>query len=107
MSFADDVETQPIEEDKYLVFKRADLATRMAFGIPTELMDQALDDAVVIRKQDVFAGPGLFAYASCIQTALDIGGLAPSVSARLEQLRDWFWQQATDAVGNPRKKLPD
>ena len=37
-----------------------------------ESLSREVADAVVIRRQDVFAAPALYAYASTIQTALEI-----------------------------------
>lgn len=76
-------------------------------------MPEVLEDAVVIRTQDVFAGPGLFAYASAIQTALDIIDMLPGDATKLRQweklepLRDFFQEQAVLAEKSPIKKVPD
>lgn len=103
-----------MENDKYVVFKAKEfddwLASDMKAPIPV-----ALHDAIVIRRQDIFAGPGLFAYANAIQTAIDLMGQDMSAlagwelnqMARLEELRDFFWEQAMMASHEERKKVPD
>lgn len=101
--------------DKYVVFKRQD-----AFQAPKDYEPEtgdehmlipthlALEDAIVIRRQDIFAGPGLFAYANAIQTAIDLGTQYPTLDPKpLEELRDFFWEQAMMAKDSPVKKVPD
>lgn len=111
-----------MENDKYVVFKREDWQAikasldRSVGGGPYEQGQIApLDDAVVIRRQDIFAGPGLFAYANAIQTAIDLlkteqndaTWFHPSDERRLEELRDFFWEQAMMASHEEVKKIPD
>lgn len=72
------------------------------------IVDARLDDAVVIRRQDVFAAPALDAYANSIQVALmlDPGN---EHAIRLREIADYFSEQAAkswDNNGHPRK-LPD
>lgn len=86
---------------KYLVYKNDS-------GIPGELVE----DAVVIRRQDVFAPPALDAYANAIQCAIEL--LAKDASephtfetmGRLQIIADHFHDQAAKAWTEPRK-IPD
>jgi hypothetical protein len=74
------------------------------------LEKHAVPDAVVIRRQDVFAGPGLHAYASVVQTAMELlMAMADIDEADLENLgrvRDYFHEQAVlaDEIAG---KIPD
>ena len=89
--------------EKYLVYKNDG-------GAPGE----QVDDAVVIRRQDVFAPPALDAYANAIQTTLealragDVAGevTVPAICARLQGIADYFSDQAAKSWTEQRK-LPD
>jgi hypothetical protein len=105
-----------LDNDKYVVFKKQEFDAW--WGETREDMNQrlghfALEDAVVIRLQDVFAGPGLYAYANAIQTAIDLqdmegcGDLGPERTEQLLQLRDFFAAMAQLAVDRSDKKIPD
>lgn len=105
-----------IKDEKYIVFKREDFYQMMgALALPTGDVDcapvaqriievaetTALADAVVIRRQDLFAGPSLHAYAASITIAARL-----SDEARLQPIADYFHEQAilADAEG---WKVPD
>lgn len=117
-----------IKNEKYIVMSRADFenwqsASNHWWGheIRPTLTPQAtieppplpmvLEDAVVIRRRDIFAGPGLYAYSHAIQTAIDLmdiaGNWEPDERESLEALRDFFADQAQLAVDSPNKHLPD
>lgn len=104
-----------VNDEKYIVFKLSDWAdgverlgelAQYIEGIPP------VEDAVVIRKQDMFAGPGLHAYAMTIQTAIETtrlvtnGMTAELICADLEKIRDYFTQQALEAEACTTKKMP-
>lgn len=110
-----------MDNDKYVVFKREDWR-KFAGEVPTsaiQFIPPVLEDAIVIRRQDMFAGPGLFAYANAIQTAIDLRHLQGTSLVlrtkeiqqaqldRLEELRDFFWEQAMMASHSETKKIPD
>jgi hypothetical protein len=66
-------------------------------------------DAVVIRRQDVFAPPALDAYANAIQTAIAVlcNGEEPTGrTADLREIADYFHEQAVKAWEDKRK-MPD
>lgn len=97
-----------MKDEKYLVFKRDEFIERHGTGKLVE----ALDDAVVIRKQDIFAGPALHAYASSIQTAIEVVETSGAefnrrARAKLYEVRDYFFQQALEADDVNPKKVPD
>lgn len=108
-------------DEKYLVIKRSHLdkvlvevANRgqlnsMIGGILNEILSGELEDAVVIRRQDVFSAPALDAYAGAILAAVDVIQAAdvyhPSVT-RLLQIGDYFHEQAKLAWETNRK-IPD
>lgn len=96
--------------DKYVVFKREDFERLMDEDRP-HMYAAALEveDAVVIRRQDLFAGPALHSYAHSIALAARIvqtGNASRDEEKRLQQIADYFHEQAllADAEGY---KLPD
>lgn len=119
-----------MEDNKYVVFKIGDwLDQRQVInGVsnlplneepaedPRATLDKALkaldaarlDDAVVIRLQDLFAAGVLFTYAGAVQSAIEI--MAAHNIAPPEDLlatRDHFFELASAAEASPIKKLPD
>jgi hypothetical protein len=111
-----------MENDKYVVFKSEDWsAFEGAFDATTQnreprltpMLPMPLMDAVVIRKQDVFAAPGLYGYAASIQTAIEVAqrldpsSLTEEEQWRLEALRDFFFEQGHEAAEHSPKKIPD
>jgi hypothetical protein len=99
-----------VSDDKYIVFKRDDFDAMMvphAMNFATAeqhfqgLTSMALNDAVVIRRQDLFAGPALHSYAAAIAIADRL-----SNDSGLRPIADYFHEQAVlaDAEG---WKLPD
>lgn len=69
-----------------------------------------LYDAVVIRRQDVFAPPALDAYANAIQCVVEtlkaLDGWDGASVGHLEEVADYFHEQACKAWDSQRK-LPD
>jgi hypothetical protein len=103
-----------MKDEKYIVFKRDAwdewIKNFQAGGEPMVL--DTVPDAVVIRLQDIFAGPALHAYSSSISTAIEIMDLdrtwsRPGMKSRLEEIRDYFFQQALEADDIRTKKVPD
>jgi len=103
-----------VRDSKYVVFKRDDYVNWFN-SFPERAMPNgpgpyALEDAVVIRRQDVFAPPALDAYANSIRVALsmampsDEAGI--NIAARLAEIADYFHEQATLSWDTERK-LPD
>ena len=102
-------------EGKYIVLKAEamdaiaeELASTYfhAGGLVRSLVkEHTLPDAVVIRRQDVFAPPALDAYANSIRVAL---ALAPQngVTAQLAKIADYFHEQAVISW-DANRKLPD
>jgi hypothetical protein len=94
-----------IRDEKYIVFKRDDWnQSRSAGGAPA----QEVTDAVVIRTQDIFAGPALHGYAAAISIATKIlteDGW-PETAGRLQAIADYFHERAVEADEGPRK-IPD
>jgi hypothetical protein len=113
-----------IVNDKYIVFKSEEwiewLMSPKQRLLPGDKLPEMLPDAVVIRRQDIFAGPGLSAYASAIQTYIEAfrqiievedGRLFVEenvpILGSLIALRDFFHEQAQIAFDHPNKKVPD
>ncbi|HET7110129.1 MAG TPA: hypothetical protein VFI41_04615 [Gemmatimonadales bacterium] len=89
------------DDNKYIVFNRKEF---MAEGMAPEI-----EDAVVIRRQDIFAPPALDAYANAIQTCVEVltNGTQPTGrAAMLQEIADYFHTQAQKSWAEQRK-LPD
>lgn len=97
-------------KQKYAVFKVKEVDT-IAGGDPGEVTLELIEevkDFMVIRFQDVFAAPGLYAYANVIQTWIERDKLeGRPIPPELEQLRDDFFEAAEQAANFPVKKIPD
>lgn len=92
--------------DKYIVFKREDWEDAVRAGELPEV-----EDAVVIRRQDIFAPPALDCYANSIQTAIEMlqaTAMSGNVDgiAELRDIADYFAEQAAKSWSEQRK-LPD
>lgn len=111
-------------DDKYVTLKREDWvafhgALSVAFSstpVRERPMTPApLEDTVVIRKQDIFAASGLSAYANAMVAVADAIAAIPEVRGdsnhplleRLEQVSDYFFEQAEEARHWPDRKVPD
>lgn len=70
-------------------------------------MGKPINDAVVIRRQDVFAPPALDAYANSMRIVLE--GMDPGDMRRsnLQKVADYFAGEAAEAWLNHDRKLPD
>lgn len=97
---------------KYLVFKTEEYEAMMDNDLDPRHL--ALDDAVVIRRQDVFAPPALDCYANAITVTIegmkltDTGTTSANYDTRksLQDTADYFHEQAAKAWTEQRK-LPD
>ena len=77
----------------------------------TDVMTLALDDAVVMRRQDAFSPPAFDAYSNGIQIVVEIlqadeGGSNTGVLRSLEEKALYFREQA-DAAWETKSKMPD
>lgn len=74
----------------------------------TKLNKARLHDSVVIRRQDIFAAPAFAEYAGQISTTLEIlEVLGVDKPENLEEIRDYFFEQAEMARLVKHPKLPD
>lgn len=110
------VEVPALENDKYVVFKKEqfDHWMRRVRAFKPDDHPDMLKDAIVIRRQDIFAGPGLHAYAAAISTVIEMmegGVIFPMVMEQnlpqLYALREFFHAQALLADEYKDKKFPD
>ena len=113
--------------EKYVVFKRADLDTWLtwliseAFTVNEKVLSifenaplGEIEDAVVIRHQDIFAAPAFFEYAGQIGTFLEIAEAYRALYSvhrtvdleNLGTIRDYFHEQGLLAQKSFHK-LPD
>lgn len=100
---------------KYVIFKAEEFERykqRADFYLPP--FPPEIEDGTVIRRQDIFAAPGLSAYADSIQTALSVIQENTQVNAdlrdlidRLQTLADYFHEEAKKAWTTPYRKIPD
>lgn len=107
---------RPMQDGKYITFKRTEfnafmnnLLAQLPSGDEVRVTGATLEvqDAVVIRRQDVFAPPALDAYANLIEAALQIARDTDSEEhEQLVNIADYFHQQAAEAWVTQRK-LPD
>lgn len=84
-----------LKNEKYYVFKNE-----------KGLVGARVEDAVVIRKQDVFAAPALDAYSNAITCAVELMPDDSPHKERLKDLADFFHQQAVESWIMDRK-IPD
>lgn len=92
-----------MKNEKYIVFKREEYEFSRTIGIKPI----AVEDAVVIRTQDIFAAGGLRAYAVQIDLAMQ---MIPGDQGRLPEIRDYFEavaQEAEDRKARGEARLPD
>lgn len=103
-----------MKDEKYVVFKKSEFDAwwqQPTVGgshhrLPSP---EAVHDAVVIRRQDVFAPPALDAYANGITVVLEIlkkVGVSPDIVIPLEAKADYFHAQAHRSW-NTDRKIPD
>lgn len=105
---------QSIVNGKYVVFKAEnwdDFKEGILSEKQVEYMETALvKDAVVIRRQDIFASSGFYAYAQAIHTAIEMVEQLgfPSITKlrELREIAEYFMNQG-DAAKLAQHKLPD
>lgn len=109
-----------VTDDKFIVFKRDQMENWLGWlkdmmtNGPSSLdepylqMPDELTDAVVIRTQEVFAGPALHSYAADVAVAIHmIRHAAPWLDVTgLQSIADYFSSRAVEADEGPRK-IPD
>lgn len=95
-------------DGKYIVFKQSDFRPYL----DNTFKAMACDDAVVIRRRDIFAPPALDAYSNAIMVAIQgikaaVGqgnALAdPDMIRDLQNIADYFHEQAVEAWTTERK----
>lgn len=91
---------------KYVVFK-AEEWDGLNMGQITALpLPEEVPDAIVLRKQDVFAYQALMGYAGAVQTAIEVGVFDHDTINQLGEVRDYFADEAQSALVSSHK-LPD
>ena len=84
---------EPITDDKYMVMKVEDFYAHWGRASSVDVNKYAIRDAVVIRRQDLFASPCLATYASMISLVAK-NHSDPEVSKELLAIADYFEDQA-------------
>lgn len=95
--------------DKYIVFKVEDLMEDQIRGHDFKFYDpeDAIDDAVVIRRQDLFAAGALHTYSHTISmSAYLVTKTDPEQGKKLQNIADYFHEQAVLAE-EEGFKVPD
>lgn len=99
-------------DEKYVVFKADEFSDwYQTVDGAGDTVPMRLDDAVVIRTKDIFAGPVLHTYAGAVQTAIEVIRGTDTHSSRdwishLEQVRDYFHDRANEADKVQQKRFP-
>ena len=96
-----------VNEEKYIVFKRSvfeKIAVDKGTATYNEFLRVAVQDAVVIRRQDKFASPCLLTYAAMISMVAD-NCPEKDVKEQLQAIADYFHHQGVLA-GEEGWKLP-
>ena len=106
-----------IRDEKYIVFKREEFnkwlidtfgptprAEGRLIGIAEAL---SLDDAVVIRTKDPFAGPALHCYAATMAMYTNLSNINGDPAKSLRRTADYFNERAMEADATFEQKLPD
>lgn len=92
-----------VKDEKYIVFKRSDWE---AFERETEFnyhpqsttgVPEAVEDAVVIRTRDIYAGPALHAYAHAAMTTLEFMTKHSLIREEIDQVVNYFLDRAEEA----------
>ena len=90
-----------VEDEKYVVFKRKEWEDQIDDPEP-------IADAVVIRRQDIFACAAFHTYSnqilSVIETMRELGAEPPE---HLMGIADYFHEQALRAEKSGARKVPD
>lgn len=92
-----------MDDQKYVVFKRTDWEN---FKADTEFNyhpqatsgePDPIEDAVVIRTRDVYAGPALHAYAHAAITTLEFLPADNPIREDIKKVIEYFIEKASDA----------
>lgn len=104
--------------EKYVVFKveqwariRKEIIALMPAKVAHDIVlyPPLIEDAIVIRRQDVFSPPAFDAYANAIATAIEVAvsiGVPKERLNGLQDTADFFHEQASLAWDTDRK-IPD
>jgi capsular polysaccharide biosynthesis protein len=103
-------------DNKYLVYHLEDME-RFVYDLPAGWLNddfhwiKPIQDAVVLRRQDLFASVALRAYAGAVLNALDVldqlGMPSVVIKKRLLEIADYFNAQADMAERDNSRKVPD
>jgi len=101
--------TDPVNDtdDKYIVFRKPE-ALLVSDGFITFKVDSVVPDAVVIRRQDLFASPALASYAASIAIAIRVAESHQDMAlvSQLLRVADYF-QRQSELAADEGWKLPD
>ena len=97
--------------EKYVVFKREDFEEARKYLRGRSILPEEVPDAVVIRRQDVFAAPAFRIYSNGIAASLAVAAklVTPGLTLHdtgLERIARYFEQQA-ELSEQEQRKVPD
>jgi hypothetical protein len=95
------IEGEPKDDRKYVTIKRAELHKFFDEEMVGIFETFELQDAVVIRRQDMFASPALATYAACISMVAKA-----TDNIKLMGIADYF-QRQSELAADEGWKLPD
>lgn len=104
-----------VQDEKYVVFKRDDWENfkrdtifdyhpQATYGEP-----DPIEDATVLRPNDIFTAPTLHAYVGAVTTAIEIYERVLDIAApaQLAEARDYFMNRAEEADHTGSRRFPD
>lgn len=108
-----------LSDGKYVVFKveqfeemirrviESDVEGAEEEEIEGVINSYAIADSTVIRAQDIFSAPALYAYATAVSVAKMMMDGAHPYYPSLNRLEEFFLERAEEAQKFGGKKLPD
>ena len=103
-----------IDPQRYVVFNRDDFMKKLSWYPQVDVLETELSDAVVIRKQDIFAPVVLHTYAHQVEMLLKLSAcgdgeasLTAEQRKNLNEIAQYFHLQAQMSEESQSNKLPD
>lgn len=85
-----------VKDEKYIVFKRSDWE-EASQNLGSAWVPEPVEDAVVIRTRDIYAGPALHAYAHAAMTTLEFLPEGSPSRDSIDQVVNYFLDRAAQA----------
>jgi len=85
-----------VKDEKYIVFKRSDWE-EASQNLGSAWTPEPVDDAVVIRTRDIYAGPAFHAYAHAAMTTLEFMTEHSPIREEIDPVVNYFLDRAEEA----------